>query len=283
MSRPSAPLSVCAREVRDGDPDRFFCTLFAAPDRREDLFALYAFHLALARVCDQVSQPLLGEIRLQWWREGIEQAFAGTARAQPTLAALADAARRRALDRAAFERMIDARMADFDESPPASLQALESRLEGTQAACLALGLAVLGVGGKAVEAVARHVGIAYGLAGILRALPGDARRRRVLLPANVMAAEGIDAESVARGERSPGLARTVAALAELARAHLANARRIERHVPRAAVPALLLATLAERDLATLARAGHDPYARTLDRGGVARRLWATQRALRGRF
>ncbi len=71
MAEPKAELSACGRIVRENDPDRFFCTLFAPPAKREALFALYAFNHELARVAESVSEPMLGEIRLQWWREAL--------------------------------------------------------------------------------------------------------------------------------------------------------------------------------------------------------------------
>ena len=52
--------------VREHDRDRYFATLFAPESARADLFALYAFNLELARVRDLVSDPLPGEVRLQW-------------------------------------------------------------------------------------------------------------------------------------------------------------------------------------------------------------------------
>ena len=62
------------RIARAGDPDRALAALFAPRDARDDLFALYAFNVELARIAEQVTKPDLGAIRLQWWREAIERA-----------------------------------------------------------------------------------------------------------------------------------------------------------------------------------------------------------------
>lgn len=66
-------LSYCADQVRLHDRDRFLAALFAPVARREDLFALYAFNLEVARTREMVREPMMGRIRLQWWRETIEQ------------------------------------------------------------------------------------------------------------------------------------------------------------------------------------------------------------------
>jgi phytoene synthase len=58
--------------VRRHDPDRFLTALFARPDRRNALLALYAFNHELARAREVASTPPLALIRLQWWREVVE-------------------------------------------------------------------------------------------------------------------------------------------------------------------------------------------------------------------
>ena len=63
--------------VRRHDRDRFQTALFAPAAHREALFALYAFNYEIARVREIVREPMLGRIRLQWWREAMAAAFAG--------------------------------------------------------------------------------------------------------------------------------------------------------------------------------------------------------------
>ena len=41
------------------------------------MFALYAFNYEIARVREIVREPMLGQIRLQWWREAVSAAFSG--------------------------------------------------------------------------------------------------------------------------------------------------------------------------------------------------------------
>ena len=68
-----------AVSVRAADPDRYFATLFAPASQRPFLFTLYAFHAELARVAETVREPMLGAIRLEWWRESAEVASKGSA------------------------------------------------------------------------------------------------------------------------------------------------------------------------------------------------------------
>src|SRR6201999_425186 len=64
----SAP-DYCAELVRAHDFARYASTLFVSPPQRRALLALYAFNTEVCRIPDQVSQPLPGEMRLQWWSD----------------------------------------------------------------------------------------------------------------------------------------------------------------------------------------------------------------------
>ena len=166
MTAPDASLSYCAAEVRRHDPDRFLCALFAPADRREDLVALYAFNLELARTREQVSEPMLGRIRLQWWRDAVAEIYSGTPRRHAAIQPLHEAVKRHGLDRVLLDRMIDAREADMDGKPPRDLTAREEYAEGTAGALAALALGVLGVVDEPAKRAARHVALAWALTGI---------------------------------------------------------------------------------------------------------------------
>jgi NADH dehydrogenase [ubiquinone] 1 alpha subcomplex assembly factor 6 len=257
-------LSPVAEHVRRHDRDRFQTALFAPTAHREPLFALYAFNYEIASVRERVTEPMLGRIRLQWWREAVAEACAtGPCRRHFLVEALAAAIRSRALSRAQFERLIDAREADLDEGAPASLAALEDYAEGTSARLIYLALEALGVRGSEAEAAAREVGLAYALAGLLRAAPFLARRRRPLIPADIVACTALS-ESDYLALRSTAALRSAAReIAAAAARHLAAARARRRRIPRAALPALLPAIIAGRALQRLDRAGFDLFAPSL--------------------
>ena len=99
----------CETLVREGDRDRYFATLFAPADKRPFLFALYAFSLESARVRESVSDPMPGEIRLQWWRDALQGEARGNVRANPVAAALDDTIVRFRLPRQALVDLVDAR------------------------------------------------------------------------------------------------------------------------------------------------------------------------------
>src|SRR3984893_14568079 len=107
-------LSPVAALVRRHDRDRFQTVLFARGARPQALFALYAFNYEIARVRESVTEPMLGQIRLQWWREAIAAAFeSGPVRNHPVVEALTGSIRELPMTRDHFDRLINARETDL--------------------------------------------------------------------------------------------------------------------------------------------------------------------------
>jgi NADH dehydrogenase [ubiquinone] 1 alpha subcomplex assembly factor 6 len=256
--------SSLATLVRRHDRDRYQTALFAPVGRREALLALYAFNYEIARVREAVTQPMLGQIRLQWWREVIAAAFAGApARQHPVAVPLSAAIREFGLSREFFDRLVDTRERDLGDEAPASLAALEDYAEGTSAPLIHLALQVLGAREAAVEETARQLGVAYALAGLLRAMPFHARASRTYVPADIADRAGLAPADYAAGRATPALRAAVREIAAAAARHLRTAREGRAAIPRSAIAALLPATVADRFLARLRRTEYDPFAPAL--------------------
>jgi len=254
-------VSPLAALVHRHDRDRYQTALFAPADRREALFALYAFNYEIARVREIITQAMLGQIRLQWWREIIDAAFAGAPPRQNEIAEpLAAVIGGHRLTRAHFDRIIDTRERDLADEPPATLAALEDYAEGTAATLLYLALEVLGVTEPAAHAAAREVGIGYALAGLLRAMPFHARAGRRYIPADLAERAGLDPQDYAALRDTPALRAAAKEIANAAAGHLQAARRNRREVPRKALAALLPAVITDRFLARLKQAHYNPFA-----------------------
>jgi phytoene synthase len=179
-----------SRIAREGDPDRALAALFAPRDTRADLFALIAFNVELARIAEQVSEPGLGAIRLQWWREAVDRAAKGEATGHPVVDALGATLARRKLSPGRIEALIDARRFDVATKIMPDWNALEAYLKDTAGALFALGAESLGARGPSLEPASSQAGLAYGLTGLMRALPVHATSSRVYLPADALYRHG---------------------------------------------------------------------------------------------
>ncbi len=281
----TAELSYCAGEVRRHDADRFLTTLFAPKDHREDLFALYAFNLEISKTREVVSETMLGAIRLQWWREAIEAIYAQSdLRKHAVVEALAETVTRRGLTREHFDRLIDGRMEDLEGETHATLGALTEYTDATSGSLIVLAMEVLaGTLEEAAVEAGRHVGNAWALTGILRAMPHFLRQGRVMFPEDLIATHGIERRGMLDMKPSDELASAASEISALALRELVAAKKLRSCVPKAARPALLLGVLAESYLARIRRAEFnvfDPNVGT-SAGLVTGRL--AYRALIGRY
>jgi NADH dehydrogenase [ubiquinone] 1 alpha subcomplex assembly factor 6 len=245
--------------VRTRDHDRFLTVLFAPAECREALFALYAFNYEIAKTREMVSEAALGQMRLQWWRDSIAAIYAGgPVRRHEVAEPLAAVIRAYDLTWEHFESLIDAREADLADAPPATLADLEAYAEASAAPLVLLALEVLGVKDEAAVSAGRAVGTAYALTGLLRAAAFHARARRIYLPADMLAAAGVEPHrTLFELKPDPRLAGIASAIADRARARLATARAFRHAVSRRARPALLPAVLAARSLKRLERAKYE--------------------------
>ena len=223
-------LAACAALVERGDPDRFAAVMAAPVAMRARLWPLYAYNLELARAPWVTKEPMIAEMRLQWWRDIVAEP---KPRAHEVAGPLHDLIQSAGLPVAVLDRMAAARLWDIYTDAFADQAAFDAYLEDTAAGLM--WLAAKACGAKdAAEPVVRAYGWAAGLAAYLRAVPDlEARGRRPL----------VDGRSVA-----------VRDLAQEGLARLASARQGRRLVGQAA-PALLAGWQAEPLLRLVV---HDP-------------------------
>jgi 15-cis-phytoene synthase len=249
----------CAELIRTADRDRFLSSLFAPAQHRGALHALYAFNVEVARVREVAREPLPGEIRLQWWSEVVNGGRAEEAAANPVASALLTVIERHRLAVPALTALLDARRFDLYDDPVARLADLETYGRKTSSALLALAAQILvGGEGEVTETVANPAGIAYAIAGLVRAFPLHAARRQLYVPLELLERHGVEPQDIFAGRSSKNLRGVFADLQDLARRHLHAVHQQIAMLPDAALPAFLPVALVRPALDRLARC--DPFA-----------------------
>jgi 15-cis-phytoene synthase len=241
----------CAELVRTADRDRFLAALFAPEQHRHALYALYAFNIEVARVREVAREALPGEIRLQWWSDVLSGERSGEASATPVAAALLATIERHHLAVSGLIDLIDARRFDLYQESMAGLADLEAYARKTSSGLFALAAKILA--GVGVEAVAEPAGIAYAIAGLLRAFPLHAARRQLYVPIELLERHQVQTQDLFAGRSSAGLDAALAELRDLGRRYLAAAHERMTELPREALPALLPIALVRPSLDRLAR------------------------------
>jgi phytoene synthase len=252
--------------VRRGDQDRYWSALLAPEAARPHLLALFAFNIELSRIAEQVSEPQLGEIRLQWWRDAVPAALGSAPADHPVLARLAEAVAAHRLPLEPFLAMIDAHSFDVHGEPMTDARALQDYLAATAGSVFSLGAQILGAG-ECREASALAAG-AYGLAGLLRALPYHARH-------------GLHPNVILHGRDNADLRAALRDLSREAADMLARFRRAA--LPRHALPAFLPLALVEPALKKLTAPDHHPLRDVIQLNPIVRYGLIWRAFLRGRI
>lgn len=252
-------LSYPAEQVRQYDHDRFLTAIFAPATVRENLFALYAFNIEIAKVAEVVSEPLIGQMRLQWWRDTLDRLYAGEAVAHAVAQPLGVAITTGGLDRGAFDTLIETREFDIDRTVPADFAALKAYAQGTGAPLLALALKTSGAGWEEAAEVSRSIGTAWALTGLLRAVPFHARQRRLYLPEDMLTAHAVRIQGLLDLKPAPSLPGLIREIGLEARALLETAPAAIKGLPKMARSPALIASLARYHLADLEKSGWDPF------------------------
>jgi 15-cis-phytoene synthase len=258
---PDDGLAACAALVEKGDPDRFAATMAAPPAARLKLWPLYAYNLELAKAAWVSPEPMVCQMRLQWWADTVTAIGQGAApKAHEVAGPLARLVDATGLSASLLAGMAEARYWDTGTDAFPNADALHAYLDATAGSLMWATALALGAQ-PASEPAIRDVAHAQGLAAWFCAVAALLERGRNPLP-----------------DPSPaGIAHlTGMALTRLGRADRAS-------VPKSARPALFPAWQAR---GILTQAGREPGRVAAGRLGLsefARRAGLMRMALTGRF
>ena len=191
-------LSECENLLQNNDPDRWLACRFIPASPRSAVMALYAFNVDIARIRQVVSEPLAGEMRLQYWRDVLEQP--GQDHANPLASALWAVLNRYHLPVAPLLALIDARVDDLYDSPPADVTALELYCGETCSVLFRYATLILADGDETGPAsLSGTAGVAYALTGLLRSSGWLASQGRIVIPQESLEAKGLTADEIRSG------------------------------------------------------------------------------------
>ncbi|MDG1336674.1 MAG: squalene/phytoene synthase family protein [Tateyamaria sp.] len=159
----------CAKLVEQGDPDRFRTVMAAPVSARRVLFPLYAFNVEVSRAPWVTQEPMIAEMRLQWWRDVLEEIAKGKAvrkhEVTTPLAEVIDPEKAKMLDGAIVSRRWDIYKEAFEDP-----EHFDHYIDATAGHLMWAAAACLGARPEAEPAV-RGVAYAAGVAAFLRAVP----------------------------------------------------------------------------------------------------------------
>ena len=271
----------CMELVRSHDFASYASTLFVPAPQRRALLAIHAFNVEILRVREQVSQPLPGEVRMQWWTDMLAGSERGGVEGNPVAAELLLAIRNARLPVERLSRLIDEHQFDLYNDPMPTMAALEGYINDTSSALFSLAAKIAGWQSDDIEHLARHAGLARGLAQVVAALPRNASRRQLFVPLQLLEQHGCAMEEVFAAKETPKLRAALDQLVAEAREHLDTALALLVSVPPQVRPVFLPLALVDRDLKRMSRADSNPFAPHVT--SRFRTLWTLWRASRSRL
>jgi len=215
----------------------FLATRLLPPGRRPAVHALYGFARYADEIVDDLSDgrgPDERAARLDTLADALDRALAGGPTTHPVLLAVADTAHRYGIDHRHFTDFVASMRMDTHVTDYPTYAELDRYMHGSAAV---IGLQMLPVLGTvtAPERARPHaaaLGVAFQLTNFLRDVGEDLDRGRVYLPADELAAFGVDRDLLGwcrrTGHRDP---RVRAALAHLVARTQAVYRRAAPGIP----------------------------------------------------
>lgn len=167
----------CAALLERADPDRFRAAMAAPVPSRRILFPIYAFNVEVSRAPWVTQEPMIAEMRLQWWRDALDEiANGGPVRKHDVVDALAavldpDSA-------SLLDTLVAARRWDIYKDPFEDEAHFDSYIDATSGALMRTSARLLG---QADATVVSDFGFAAGVAQFLLAVPELESRGRIPL------------------------------------------------------------------------------------------------------
>ena len=272
-----ASFAHAAEALRQGDRDRYLSTLLLTGDKRDAVTALYAFNADVAAVRERVTDPALGEIRLQWWSDALDGEDQGLVRQNPVADALLDTIARYTIPAGTLLRLIGARRFDLYDDPMPDLETFEGYAGETVSTLYQLAAMILN-DGEAIETgdAAGHLGVAHALIGHLRAFGYVASQGRIMLPWSILEANGVREGEIFARTDSEGLHAALGQFSEIAAEHLQKAEAAIALLPAKLRPAFASIAILKPQLKTFITGRHNAFAPASDEADwrkITRLMW----------
>ncbi|KAF8895517.1 isoprenoid synthase domain-containing protein [Infundibulicybe gibba] len=240
------PGQFCRDFVFKHDYESFLVSKFYPQEHQDGYFALKAFSVELATIQDHVTNPTIGKMRMQFWRDAIKGIGDGRPPRHPIALALHEASQRAHMPAYHLKRMVDARDIELHTPTHLTVESLTAHAESTSSTLIYLLLSLLNLSSAALSHAGSHLGAAQTLSTLLRGLPFHAKGGRMVVPAEITAKHGVSQEEVfRRGPQAPGVEDAVFEFATIANDHMITARDMLKEdsadgkIPVAAMPVFI--------------------------------------------
>lgn len=225
---------------------KYYSLRFAPAPRRSDLALILLWHWELWRIRDDCRDPGVARLKLDWWRQELQEARLGRGQ-HPISPALGEVIHRYALPSAPFLGMTDAVEQDILRTPYRQFSELMDYARLAAGGAMELISRITGADEEETR-IAQELGIGIRLVEIVQELGGDLRRQRCYLPTESLKQVGLRPDELTTPGAAPALKSLLTAFSAQIQRHQELALERSRAARRRLGPALALAAIAHATL-----------------------------------
>ncbi|XP_014210744.1 NADH dehydrogenase (ubiquinone) complex I, assembly factor 6 [Copidosoma floridanum] len=253
------PAEYCLNLVKKNDYESFLCTLLLPNNVRSSAFAIRAFNTEIALVEDQVKDDQIGLMRLKFWEETLNKTYDGKPPKNPTHLELHRVLQENKLSKHYFKRLIEARFNQLSNSIFINLESLEKYAENTVSSVYYLILEAQGTKDVHTDHYASHLGKAHGIVTLIRSVPYNAQKRKMVLPQDILMKHNVSSESIFQGKSTKELRDVVYDVSCRAKQHFDKALSMKKQIKKESRIIFLSSTIVGNYLEKLQRADFDIF------------------------
>jgi phytoene synthase len=175
----------------------YYAFRFLAPPRRAAITAYYAFCREVDDVVDEMRDPGVAASKLQWWRQEVAQAYAGSP-SHPVTQALMPCAADFGIEPPHLLQVIDGCEMDLQQSRFLDWPGLQRYCDLVAGVVGEVAANIFGRSQAQTVAYAHRLGLAMQMTNIIRDVGDDARRGRIYLPVDELQRFGVKAAEILR-------------------------------------------------------------------------------------
>ena len=176
----------------------YYAFMFLPPPRRAAITAFYAFCREVDDVVDTVGEASVAAAKLNWWRQEVHTAFAGTP-SHPVMQALMPHTREHRITESQLQSVIEGCQMDLDQTRYLDFATLRRYCHLVAGVVGEVAATIFGRSSEQTIDYAHTLGRALQLTNIIRDVGDDARRGRIYLPMDEMQRFGVKASEILMG------------------------------------------------------------------------------------
>lgn len=189
------PHQYCQDKAAGSGSSFYYSFLFLPKERRRAITALYVYCREVDDAVDECSDAGVARTKLVWWRDEVKRIYTGKAQ-HPVARALADVVQKFGITEDLLMTVIDGMAMDLEYNRYPDFDTLKTYCHRVAGVVGLMSARIFGYSDERTLDYAAELGLAFQLTNIIRDVGEDARRNRVYLPLDELAASGIEASQI---------------------------------------------------------------------------------------